>query len=191
MSTSVTVVILGLALAHLIRSTQVPVDFVKHNGLFIQWMVSYGVALALQLCVLFALHLLRSVVNMICSLLWTVTRSTVWCKPVRQFVRPRLRSVTHKAQAAYAAVPAIEWLVLMLLVSAMIVGTVMFDQQSARISGTTAAVPYAGRLVQVAALLFLLPYALFLIVLVTAILWPQVGSSRLLTPMIALCLPGT
>jgi hypothetical protein len=189
-STAAIVIVLGVAVFHMIHSAQNPIDFVRYNGLFVQWAVSYGVALALHVCVLVALHGIRFVVNTACSLLRTAVRATVWCKSVRHFLRPRMRPLTHIAQQLYAAVPAIEWIVLVLLFSAMIVGTVMFGQQSTRLVADASAMPYAGRLVQVAALLFLLSYSLFLGVLMTAIVWPQQGSSRLLTPMIALCLPG-
>lgn len=192
MSSAAIVVFLAAALIHVIRSSQSPIEFVRYNGLFVQWVVSYGAALALQLCVLVTLYAIRFMINTIYSVLKTVLRATIWCKPVRHFLRPRLRPV-HKF---YDLVPAVEWVVLVLLLSTMIVGTVIFGQQSTRLLdqasvSATMAVPYAGRVVQVASLLFLLSFSLFLLVLGTAIVWPREGSSRLLTPAIALCLPGT
>ena len=195
LSSAAVVVVLGAALFHMVHSCQNPVEFVRYNGLFVQWIVSYGAALALQLVVLLALHGIRFGVNTICALLRTTVRATVWCQPVRRFLRPRLRPFTRSVQQLYALVPAMEWIALVLLLASVIVGMVMFEQQCTRllVDVVTAdgVVPYAGRLVQVSALLFLLSYSLFLVVLMSAIVWPQAGASRLLTPMIAMCLPGT
>lgn len=187
-STAAIVIVLGVLIAHVVHSTQNPVDFVRFNGLYVQWIVSYGAALALQFSVLIAVHVLRYIVNRLCSISKLVWRSTVWCKPVRQFVRPRMRPATHKIHELYSLVPAIEWVLLVFLLSALIVGMVMFGQQTAKLADSSGHT--VGVLVQLSALLFLLSYTTFVIVLITAVVWPQAGSSRLLTPTIALCLPG-
>jgi hypothetical protein len=191
------VVVLGGVLAHMTLSSQNPTDFLRNNGLVVQWVVSYGSALGLHLVVLAAVHGIRCVVNTTFSVARLALRCTVWCKPVRQFLRPRLRGVNNAMQEMYAAVPAVEWVALVLVMSALVAGTVVFDQQASRLmvdadAGASAAgfMPYAGRLVQMAALLFLLSYSFFLLVLVAALVWPRAGASRLLTPAIALCLPG-
>jgi hypothetical protein len=100
-----------------------------------------------------------------------------------------MRPATHKIHELYSLVPAIEWVLLVFLLSALIVGMVMFGQQTAKLADSSGHT--VGVLVQLSALLFLLSYTTFVIVLITAVVWPQAGSSRLLTPTIALCLPGT
>lgn len=178
---------LGALAAHLLSDSQSPLEFVRNNGLVLQWLVSYGAALALHYIVLIVLHGVRFMVDTTWRLLGSAARCSIWCKPVRRLMRP----VTRKAEQLYAGVPAVEWFLFVFLVAVMVLGSVMFNQQSAKLlADISGDVPQVGRLVRLAALLYLLTYTLFVLALAAAVLWPQRGSSRLLTPMIALSLPG-
>ena len=188
LSTPALILVVGASSAYIARSASNPIDFIRYNGLYAQWIVSYGVALALQCSVVIAVHTVRHAFSRALSLISTILRSTIWCKPVRNFVRPPMRPIKRKCQQIFQYLPAVEWILLVMVLSAMVVGLFLFNGHN---SGPEQYAPYLGRLVLATAIMFLFGYALFVLVLATAIIWPRPGSSRMLTPMIALSLPGS
>jgi hypothetical protein len=157
-----------------------PVLFLHRYGLYFQWGVAYGVAVAMHMVFIGLVTAARAIFAFCASIVYGLLRWTIWCNLVQRGVKAATKPLTKLVKPLYEKI-ALEYLLAALSLSAAMVGVVIAKE---RVQGTL------GFILVCTSVCYIVATATFLFVFAMAVVWKPKRSSKLLLPTLALYFPA-